>query len=868
MIVATLAFLAGSASPKMWVFDSAQSNFAAVVDNIVTNEPTDEDVSLQGAIPPSAKGELHIKTDDFTKLMFMVSAQSSLRFTKWRGDKRKWFVVWADGAPGKGQVRIYEQGGSYYLDAAEVTVKDIEDAFSKDLNVDAKTVFTAMGIDHTKAIKSLKVEPLKSHINELKEQFVLRVGSECVKTITTAPPDTPKRTKAVWNLTFLPGSPPDPDSTANRLDFTKFGGSSTAALMADAITKAYAPFQTMGPDGKPVDGVANLRVTSVNNSLVIDGLDSDVRQIKRLLATQLDVPQSQILLELDAYQVSANRKSQDQAERSLRRLVLGQEIARAYKHAHMLAIRETLAELKERITAEMARRQKISPADSLDGESRRELDVKKLFQLVGLATDSRSLLGETEILAMLAYCPNDPLVDAFTKKLSEKFQETKQGICEKLLVPMKQVLKSDDDKKLFDDLSKLNDNISAATPILQPMAFQPGQTSQDVYRMRSAMLRSFAKDRAEGDIEDVATRTEIEDFLLLWISNVQPSDVLDKQSATKDLLGTLIKEYVILPPRPPKTPPTPKPGESPEKPPEWFTRLLNGDVSSKLVRAGQKLDELLDIGIQAIASDSAALVDRPLSAWIDKGLAPGNSAFGMRFGGSATLAVTSRMPGIMGTETETFFPFQPTAPISLNSLIPLLSTTPQKPADATSSAGLLAAGGLTPLESTILQGVFSQADKQPYYRKLGTGIHFSVLPTMLPNGSSARLQIKLALSVTPDDTNKGGAGSADQPGPIDLIKTSVIETEILANELDITRVSSLKLDVSAPGKRDWAVPILSQILPIRSWFVGPTQDKTVRHEAVVVVRVTIIPRAMDLASRYLGQDLSGTPAPKAGGGSN
>lgn len=86
---------------------------------------------------------------------------------------------------------------------------------------------------------------------------------------------------------------------------------------------------------------------------------------------------------------------------------------------------------------------------------------------------------------------------------------------------------------------------------------------------------------------------------------------------------------------------------------------------------------------------------------------------------------------------------------------------------------------------------------------------------------------------------------------MDLVKSSSVQTELLAEAFDIAQISSLKLDVSAPGKRDWSVPILSQILPIRSWFVGPTQDKTVRHEVVVLVKVTILPRAMDLASRYL-----------------
>ncbi len=158
---------------------------------------------------------------------------------------------------------------------------------------------------------------------------------------------------------------------------------------------------------------------------------------------------------------------------------------------------------------------------------------------------------------------------------------------------------------------------------------------------------------------------------------------------------------------------------------------------------------------------------------------------------------------------------------------------------------------MTPLETAALQAIFDQAAKLPYDRKLASGIHLSVLPTMLSNGSTARLQMKLSLSVAPDEANKGGPRGKDMPGPIDLLKSTVAETELLANAFDIALVSSLKLDVTAPGKRDWEVPILGQILPIRSWFVGPTQDKTVRHEALILVKVTIVPRAMDLATRSL-----------------
>jgi hypothetical protein len=295
------------------------------------------------------------------------------------------------------------------------------------------------------------------------------------------------------------------------------------------------------------------------------------------------------------------------------------------------------------------------------------------------------------------------------------------------------------------------------------------------------------------------------------------------------------------------------PGGEPTIKPE-LKALLTSDRTARLSRVSARLDDLMFEGVRSIQQDSESLVDRPLRMWIDKFIVEKkrDTRFGVRFGGTTRLAVTSRSPGRMGAETESFFPSQPVAPLSLTGLIPSISRTQTAPgADAKDDASLLLKGGMTPMEAAALQAVFDQASKPPYERKLGTGLHLSVLPTMLPNGSTARLQVKLNMAVTPDKANDGGTRQADFPGPVDLIKSSIVETELLANAFDITQISSLKIDVTAPSKRDWEFPILSQILPIRSWFVGPTQDRTVRHEAIVLVKVAIVPCAMDLASRSL-----------------
>jgi hypothetical protein len=629
-----------------------------------------------------------------------------------------------------------------------------------------------------------------------------------------------KKIRAVWNLTFTEGNPPDVGDK-EIIDFNDFG-----LKPEDIATKLAAAFNIGAEDNKPV-----FTCSAVGNSLVMYGPQDSVQEARRLLATQIDVPQSQILLELDTYQVSANLKAREAAERSVRRLVLAQEIARVYKVAHMQTVKSTVTKLNTWITSEIQKRSNVYG-----------LDVSQLLNDVGVDPNAARLLGQSDLLVLLAYCPDQDLKQTFITELQRQFEKASHGVKVSLLEPLRDSI-DPRDRQFYPDLRDLNTMFEKGW---ERMKLRSGADYPT-----SGMLRAIAggRDQTENDAENEITRHAIEEFLMLWLGTADRDviEMLDKALTTvktdsnpvgKVDVGQVYKKLHDaygegLP-------------EATKERQKQIVNSLSGDRAAKFIRSSARLDDLIQIGMEGLQEDSRTLVDNPLRAWIDSNVITKsqNSTFGVRFGGTTKLAVTSRSPGVIGSQTETFFASQPTSPIDMNALTPILNRSTPVPAGQTAPPR----APITPQENLILQAIFAQASKAPFYRKVGTGLHMSVLPTVLGNGSTARIKIKLNLGVTPD---KEGAGNSDEPGPMDLIKSSVVETELLVNAFDIATISSLKIDVTAPGKRDWAVPVLSQILPIRSWFVGPTQDKTIRHEAVILAKVTIIPRAMDVASRFL-----------------
>lgn len=834
-----------SLQERIWEYEGSQVNFATVVDHVRTSGLPENVVVLSEDIPSTARPELHIKTNVFSKVIAGLAASTPIRYIRRDADgKANWYLSWTDGKPPKGAVRFYSENNAFRLQATEVTFQQIAEAMQKATGYDVVADLVNAGIDPAVPLKSFETGPRKTIGAEPIDKFVARMIEEYKETLKpAAPAPAPPATKrSVWTLTFLPGNLPAAGGQSN-VNFAELR--SPADSVASALNIAFASRVPDKPGDTPK--TPKLMVKAIGNSLVLEGEEADVDEARRMLATQIDISQSQILLELDTYQVSANVKSREFADRSVQRLLLGQEIARAYKFAHLTAIGKTVLDIRQCILDEIQKRSDAT-----------KIQVETLMNRVGFEPAAKRSMSMSEMLLFLAYSPSKQLKETYAKYLADEFKATSESLKQRLIDPMSKS-KSPLEHNIAEQLCELNSQLGG-----QPASIKT-----------SSMLGHFATD---GDLENDVTRGSMEDFMLLWLATADKdlSDLLKmaerekakQPSSVQPLQGQANIVRAKTEPGQTYTSWLQNAGLISGSNPRLDT-LLSGDRAAKLVRAGARMDDLMQRGILALHEDSAALIDSPLQSWIDATVLTKsqNSSFGVRYGGTTKLAVTSRVPGVTGAVSETYFPFQPVSPIGLDSLLPMLkrpsaaeaaaraAEAANKANETTPTAPLpdkYAAAGLTPAETIILQGIFDQANKQPYHRKLATGLNFSVLPTMLSNGSTARLQVRLSLSVTPDEgTNKSGPGSLELPGPTDLLKSTVVETELLANAFDITHVSSLKLDVSAPGKRDWEFPILSQILPIRSWFVGPTQDKTVRHEAIVLVKVTILPRAMDLASRYL-----------------
>ncbi len=806
---------------------------SVVVESVVTRSAGTVIIDPLEKIPDESYA-LKFRANSATEAARMLAAQSPLRVMSLVGGKVK--LHWTVGAPAKGVVRLYEEPAGYVVQVGDTTVarlaKELEQAFALEGDTFVH-MFQRAGIkpgDPLKFFRSAAPTDKPAEGRD-KEVFFARLTDSLAKHVIAA---TPTTVRSVWPLTFVQTNPPQLPGSKLNVDFAAQGMS--AGTIAQALQAAFTP---AGADAKP-----EVTVRSVGNSLVMEGKPIAVNEVRRLLATQLDIPQSQILLELDAYQVSAPISDPGDADRSVRLIMLGQEIARAYKVRYLEAIKSTLNGMNGCITEAI--------------RNRSDLNVVKLFESAGIEVSTLRNLGQSELLLFMAYAEKESFQNRLSTNLSIAFCNVHHHLQKVLIHPLRT-----EDVHLADALEAVSKRIMGKGTLSHFKGHMCAHSSGSAVQTVLPPLRAFS---IPGESGFETSRKAIEDFLLLWLANSSPEvaqQVLPETS--EERVRTIEKQFNIFGQVNRSTPGDSTRASGYANP--RYEALLKGDLPTSLARAANVIDGLMQTSMEILRHDTRYLVDEPLKAWMDKHLATKkDSRFGVRYGGTTTLAVTSRVPGVTGVTADSFFPFQPVAPIDLTNLVPILMRpTPKEKAQdekevadpttttpTTATADIFAANRLTAQEKFILEALFNQAKQPPFYRSIGTGLHFSVVPTTLANGSAARLQVRLALSVQPDDSNKSGAGDPNKPGPIDLIKSTMTETELIVNAFDTTLVSSLKVDVSAPAKREWEIPILSQILPIRSWFVGPTKDKTVRHEAIVLLRVTIVPKAMDLASRYLG----------------
>jgi hypothetical protein len=754
-------------------------SISQILDKLAKNEAPGRLVFLED-IPTKSAVRLDLKEKSVTEVLDSISAVSGVRFTFL---KDKYSICWSGDPVPKGQMRMYQEGGSVYFRVTKASQGVVYDGVEKVTGLSPDVVERLFDKNEVLGKKVIADVNVKVPAGEIPEETLKAIVDK------VEPPEKPEpETPLTWTMTNIASNGASFDKAS--IDFNNGNTSFDLSEIAKSLNKV---FQYGEKDDR------HDPVTLVGNTFYMTGPRAP--EIRRLLATQIDIPQSQIKLSFDTYVVSGNLRMQAKNNLVVQKMTMGQEIAAAYRRALLDSLNLFVAKNSATIQQVLRDRKAISG-----------IDAERLLKECQLNTRIDRRLSIAEIYLNLAYTPNSRLTSEipvlFDKASEAVFNAVKQNLS----------LKHNTDTsagadEVWKSLNRLNRSIR-----------------KNFVKASHSNLANAIGANASNGIEDEQTRTTIEEFLAL-------TRFKNYEEFAKALCPKM---------------------ESVETWEQLFGKSVANDSSQQLARAGMRLDEILGVAAMALDYDAKVYVDFPFEGWLKQEVpVTGTSIEGVRTMGSTEMTLSSRSPGLLTTEATSFYPFQPSTDISLDGILPLIKrkdpqprTSPSEDNKPSSNPPTALDFGLTQPEAFALKQLFAQSQLSPYHRSIGSGIKIAVLPTMLPGASGAKVLVRMELAVDPSDNN-AGAGSKTTPPPVNVAKSIRIEQEILATALDTKKISSLQLDISAPSKHEWEFPLLSQNWPLKSWFVGRTLDKTIRHEAIVLMRVSIVPKAMDLAFRFL-----------------
>lgn len=329
------------------------------------------------------------------------------------------------------------------------------------------------------------------------------------------------------------------------------------------------------------------------------------------------------------------------------------------------------------------------------------------------------------------------------------------------------------------------------------------------------------------------------------------------------------------------------------------------DVPGKLARYSAEVDGMLKSIMGNLTADMQELCTQPLLDWIRADIQKGSEgSSGIQVVGNSSLVVSSRQPADMTALAESYFPFTPRPKLTedmLTSALTLskgtstavsgervvtekdgtivrkkngdvlkLTATQDVARDAagsvlrdqtsgdpvlltvpapTISSPLTVLGALSPLEALGVKMLFNETET--VYNKVSPGISIGVRPTVLRDGGSARLLINLLTGASVDENQATPARVQTNGPPVDLIRGHNLETDVAVQATDLFELSTFATETTRPGEPQWRIPLLEQLPVIGRLFNGPPKHETHHQESLIIVYVTILPRSLDLAGRFL-----------------
>lgn len=287
---------------------------------------------------------------------------------------------------------------------------------------------------------------------------------------------------------------------------------------------------------------------------------------------------------------------------------------------------------------------------------------------------------------------------------------------------------------------------------------------------------------------------------------------------------------------------------------------------ARLRAAAAASDRLLKAATDAFAADMQNMFLKPI--FDEEAKRSGNSNSGTALTGQARLVVTSRVETGIAPIVTSYVDTTRPKPLGKEFLNDILGTGGGAPAStapastASASTGAAApstssasgAAGLGTLfthlsnpQLLLLGAVLNQPE--PEITKVAPGVAINVRPTVLPDGGSARLQLDFNFGVQSTVENPVTTGDGRRKSvPADGIISNHVATDITVSAFDLFNVSSFSIESSHPRSR--YLPVIGSIPIVGELIKKPRKNKVTRHESIVLVNTTILPRILDLAHFY------------------
>lgn len=607
-----------------------------------------------------------------------------------------------------------------------------------------------------------------------------------------------------WPVTFVRAETPDPTATKT--------GSTVPAPTDPTATDKF--MSTMAGAVQAMDYSAKVTVKPMGTRLLLRGPQNYVEQLRRLLAQWVDIPFAQVRLDFYIVQGASrlgSHRERETTQRYVKLVARAAEISRALQRYLDSAIREEVRTTDPRqFYDSLYSRQVLEPLGITD--------PVKVMQLAGFNPDPNRPLSTAEVVVFLALLDQDRLMDLLARATKAADNHLKILISN-LQAQAQSEFKPGEQKELACLLEQYEAKLQ-----LPPTKLFP--------RTASAYYTEHPEQRDEY-------RKLILQFLEYWGIALRYDDLLSGFSRDLDYghLSYDAREYVGQPD--PRYPQCRIGGAVTE---DELDRLLrHDDLPARLTQTSAAADEALKNAVGAFSDDLDEICMQPLTK-LAEGLShssPGNDKFGLQLVGQTRMVVTAGQAAAIGTTTQTTPPFHPS--VDLSSLV----DTGTKTAAAVAGSDGILKGAIRPGPALLLALGFGAPATT--YNVLTPSVSIGVRPSVLKNGDAARLQLNFQVKI---DSTTGS--DKDHPYEnLSMTKNQTVTSDVAVSAFDLFQMSSTDLQLSSPGGYAGGLGSLQYLPIIGQLFHGPTETRTVNYDTLLLARVTILPRSLDLAGTYL-----------------